>query len=191
MAISGGVARDIIGAMRNALATLPSEDCVGASGVSQDRGAPVAESQRSHSLGKLATPKNGRCRALLFGAICVARWNINDCFEKRSRVMIELLDHESTDRFLMRIFMEAMEMGAVAERFPHATFTIGGGAETWSAQRRGQRHASLISSPMLRVSVSRSPGTTWRRVSMTTLPSVISCRQMDGTMPRGQRINRR
>jgi hypothetical protein len=73
VAIAGRVARDIIGAMRNALEEIPSVDCKGTSGVSQHRGAPSAESKKAQSLGQLATMKNGRCRAFLLGAICVAR----------------------------------------------------------------------------------------------------------------------
>jgi hypothetical protein len=141
-AINGGTARDIIGAMRVNLANLPSTECAGDSGLLQHRGAvdaemSVAESRRARSLGQLTTSKNGIYRALLLGAICVVRWNINDVFEGGgARTMIEFANREDTMRFLMRVFMETLEMGAIAKRFPRASFTVGGSAATWKVPRQ-------------------------------------------------------
>jgi hypothetical protein len=47
--------------------------------------------------------------------------------------MIACVDFEATVRLIMRIFLEAMEMGGIAKRYPHAIFTISGSVATWSA----------------------------------------------------------
>jgi hypothetical protein len=120
------VAKDIIGAMRRACDELPSTECRGRSATEQRCGAPCAETLKGQNLGRLTTQKNGKYRAFLFATICVVRWNLNDCFQKGSRVMVECVDYEATVRLLARIFLKAMEMGGIAKRYPHAIFTIGG-----------------------------------------------------------------
>jgi hypothetical protein len=57
--------------------------------------------------------------------------------------MIECLDYEATMRMLARIFLEAMEMGAVAERFPRAIFTIGCSSATRSAPQQFDLFANV------------------------------------------------
>jgi hypothetical protein len=47
--------------------------------------------------------------------------------------MIATVDHEPTVRLVARIFLEAMEMGGLAKRYPRVIFTIGGSVVMWSA----------------------------------------------------------
>jgi hypothetical protein len=129
-ASGGGVAEDIIGDMHQALDELPSLECKGLSATQQHRGAPCAEIEKARNLERLTTQRNGKYRAFLVATICGVHWNLNSCFQQGSRVMIQRVDYKATVRLWMRIFMEAMEMGAVAERFPRATFTIGGSSKT-------------------------------------------------------------
>jgi hypothetical protein len=66
----------------------------------------------------------------LFGTCCIVHWNLNDCFVK-GQTMIPTDDYELTARAVVCVFLEAMEMGGLAEQFPRAIFTIGASAETW------------------------------------------------------------
>jgi hypothetical protein len=132
-ALSGGVARNIINSMRKQLGDLPTTCCRGRSATEQGCGNPnVATSGVQDFQGELATTKDRNFCAFLFGTCCVIRWMLDDCFHS-GRKMRATDDYELTVRAVMRVILEAMEMGGLARQFPHVAFSIGACAETWKA----------------------------------------------------------
>jgi hypothetical protein len=44
----------------------------------------------------------------------------------------------------MKVFLEAIEMGQMAHRFPRAIFTVGAEADTWTVDERIDLYARLV-----------------------------------------------
>jgi hypothetical protein len=60
--------------------------------------------------------------------VLVATWMLSDVFDAARRARVG--DREEFVAIAMGIFVEALEMGTLAEQFPCAIFTVGADAKT-------------------------------------------------------------
>jgi hypothetical protein len=67
----------------------------------------------------------------LLGTVLLISWNLNVCFAHGEGRKMILGSNEDTMRAATRVFLEAIEMGNLARRFPRASFAIGACAKTW------------------------------------------------------------
>jgi hypothetical protein len=133
-AIAGGVAGSITAAVRQQLQQLPSTECRGASAKEQGRGVPhsTATTTGVRNPETALTPmKNRNFCTFLLGIVLMISWNLNDCFRRDEDRKMILGSYEDTMCAAMHVFLEAIEMGNLVQRFPRASFAIGACAETW------------------------------------------------------------
>jgi hypothetical protein len=84
------------------------------------------------SADSIALRTKGPFQTMLVATVLVVTWVLNDVFVDRK---LATGGHDDITNVAMRIFVVALEMGAMARRFPHAVFAVGGDAKLWGADK--------------------------------------------------------
>jgi hypothetical protein len=138
-AIQGGVAKNIIEGIEVFADKLPVSKCRGMSASEQARGVqhPASADPGSAASGvqdsnlPLALKIKRNYHTMMTGAVLVVAWMLTDVLAKSNGEKIAAGDHKAVMDLAMRIFLESIEMGNMARRFPRAIFAIGADAKTW------------------------------------------------------------
>jgi hypothetical protein len=70
----------------------------------------------------MTTTKDKNFCTFLLGTAFVIRWMPNDCFAHGKGEVVIDENYEPAMRAVMRVFLEAIEMGALAKQFPARFF---------------------------------------------------------------------
>jgi hypothetical protein len=141
----GAKGNELMGVMVLHLDEVQTKDCQGLSAESQRRGADEtakteAEDRRARCHAQMTCKKNDKFQIQLLGLVCLVFWNIDDFFNGQAMIAFET--HDEYRRLLMYIFSLALEIGVLAERYPHSSFAIGGCSTTWGVPEQFDVFAS-------------------------------------------------